>query len=379
MPGVEPSDAHGVAGDPGGRSRRTPDEPARAREARTPGRSAGDEQPPLARTGLRSPTLLGWLWVLAVLVVAGALGALRSLETDAALDQSAAAVLGTLLAVGLAARSGGGVLLPALLAALVGAAAVLTQWPPLLAGVAVATGVLAGCLAVLGTVPARGPLAVVREVVLAQLVATAGALAVGGLAVDIDVDRFGYTVLGLAMAATLPLVHRLGGGLHGLGRRGLVAGLGALVLLVVALAYTAALGTYGSPELIAQVDSARGWLRDHLGAVPRPIEALVGIPALAWGVSVRDRRRQGWWVCAFGTAGTAGAASRLVDPGVSEVATALGAAYSLVVGLLLGFALIRLSGLVTRRRSRRTPEVGPEGPEEGGLHRPEPPRLRALH
>lgn len=363
---------HGVAGDPGGRPRRAPDEPARAREARTPVGSAGDEQRPLPRTGLRSPTLVGWLWVLAVVVVGGALAVLRTQGTDATLDQSAAALLGTLLAVGLAARSGGGVLVPGLLAALVGATAVLTQWSPLLAGVAVATGVVAACLAVLGTVPARGPLTVVREVVLAQLVATAGALAVGGLSVDIDVDRFGYTVLGLSMAATIALVHRLGGGLHGLGRRGLAAGLGALVLLVVALAYTAALGTYGSPELIAQVDSARGWLREHLGAVPHPIEALVGIPALAWGVSVRDRRRQGWWVCAFGTAGTAGAASRLVDPDVTEVATALGAAYSLVVGVLLGLVLIRISRLVTRHRDRRTPE-------EGGVHRPEPPRLRALH
>lgn len=373
MPGVEPTDAHGVARASSGR---TPDEPARAREARTPLRSAGDEQPPPPRVGARSSTSLAWLWVLAVVATSVVLAVLRTRETAAVLDQSTTVVLATLLAVGLAARSGGGVPLPGLVAALLGGAAVLTEWPPLLAGVAVATGVVAACLAVLGTVPARGPVGVVREVVLAQLVATAGALAVGGLSVDLDVDRFGYTVLGLGLAATIALVYRLGGGLHGLGRRGLAAGLGALVLLAVALVYTAALGTYGSPELITQVDTARAWVRDHLGAVPHPIEALVGIPALAWGVSARDRRRQGWWVCAFGTAGTAGAASRLVDPAVTEAATALGAAYSLVVGLLLGLVVIRLARLVTHRRG---PRRGRRTPEEGGVHRPEPPRLRALH
>ena len=65
---------------------------------------------------------------------------------------------------------------------------------------------------------------------------------------DLDTERFAYTVLALAMVATVALVYRLGGGLHGLGRRGLILAAGALVLLLVVLVYTAALTRYGSPE-----------------------------------------------------------------------------------------------------------------------------------
>src|SRR3954452_12070226 len=43
----------------------------------------------------------------------------------------------------------------------------------------------------------------------------------------------------------------------------------------------------------------RPWSRNHLGAFPRPIEAVLGVPALAWGCHMRARRRQGWWLCAF--------------------------------------------------------------------------------
>ena len=199
---------------------------------------------------------------------------------------------------------------------LVGAGAVATQWPALLAGAAVGTGVLAACLAILGTTPAPSFGRAILEVLLAEVVATAGALGVAGFRVDMDADRFSYTVLGLSMAAAVALVYRLGGGLHGLGRSGVAARGTALVLLVVGLAYTAALTRWGSPELRLDVDSAKDWMRDHLGAVPHPIEALLGVPALAWGVTMRDRRRQGWWVCAFGATATATAATRLVGDDV---------------------------------------------------------------
>ena len=33
---------------------------------------------------------------------------------------------------------------------------------------------------------------------------------------------------------------------------------------------------------------------------PAADQALVGVPALVWGCHMRARRRQGWWVCAFG-------------------------------------------------------------------------------
>ena len=117
--------------------------------------------------------------------------------------------------------------------------------------------------------------------------------------------------------------------------------------------------------------SAEGWTRDHLGGVPHPVEVLVGIPALAWGVSLRSRRRQGWWVCAFGVAATAASASRLVDDGLAERATALAAVYSVVLGLLLGLVVIRLERLLTGRGGRHA-----RGEQ---LTRHEPGRLQPLH
>jgi hypothetical protein len=285
--------------------------------------------------------------------------------------QSLAAALGVILAVGLAARSGAHLTLATALALTVAAAAVATQWAPLLAGAAVSTGVIAASLAVLGTRPAASFFTAVLEVVIALLVATAGGLAVAGFAVGIDIERFGYTVLVAAMVTTTVLVYRLGGGLHGLGRRGVILSAGALVLLVVVLVYTAALTRYGSPELVLRVHSAQGWTREHLGGVPHPVEALIGIPALAWGVSLRSRRRQGWWVCAFGTAATATAASRLVDDGLTARGATLSAAYSLALGLLLGLVVIRLERVLTGR-----------GGAHGGqpaAHRREPSRLQPLH
>ena len=175
---------------------------------------------------------------------------------------------------------------------------------------------LAACLAVLATRPAATFLAAVREVVLALLLATLGALGVASFSVRLEVERFAYLVLSIAFVATVALVYRLAGGLHSLGRRGLILAAGATVLLLVVLVYTAALTRYGSPELVLQVRSAQDWMRDHLGGVPHPVEALVGIPALVWGVSMRSRRRQGWWVCAFGAAATAPVTHRLLGDDV---------------------------------------------------------------
>ena len=224
---------------------------------------------------------------------------------------------------------------------IIGGAAVITQWEFLLAGAAVATAVLAACLAVLATRPAPTVFAMLRELVVALLVASAGGVGAAGFAVQIDSERFAYTVLGLTLVGTTALVYRLGGWPAQPGTRGLILAAGALALLVVVLVYTAALTRYGSPELILEVQKAQAWTREHLGAVPHPVEVLVGIPALAWGVSMRSHRRQGWWACVFGTAATGHVASDLINGGGLGLSTTLAAAYSIVLGLLIGFAFIR--------------------------------------
>jgi hypothetical protein len=196
---------------------------------------------------------------------------------------------------------------------------------------------------------------------------------VAGFHSDLRPVRFGYVVLAGALLTALVLVYRLGAGLHGLGRRGYLLAGGALLLLAFALAYSAALGRWGSPELVGQVEDFRAMVRSHLHAVPHPIEALLGVPALAWGVFMRARRRQGWWVCAFGAAATAPATTRFLEFAVPTRATVLAAVYSLVVGLVIGYVVIRIEQSFTGthgRRARRT--------EEAGAHRPEPGRMHAL-
>ena len=51
---------------------------------------------------------------------------------------------------------------------------------------------------------------------------------------------------------------------------------------------------------------------------------------------MRARRRQGWWVCAFGVGATAPIAQALIDPAVTRQESALALGYALVVGLVLG-------------------------------------------
>jgi hypothetical protein len=312
--------------------------------------------------------------VLAVLALAVLLGIAREVSVPTLVEQSAAGALGIALAIGLAARSGADVRIYAAVAVVLVIAAVVTQWAALLGGVAIATAVLAACLAVLGTRPATTFVRVVGEVVLALALATAGGLAVAGFSVDLDPDRIRYSVLPVATAATIALVYRLGGGLHGLGPRGLVLAAGATVLLVVVVVYTAALTRYGSPELVDQARSGRAWVADRLGGAPLPVDVLVGIPALAWGVSMRSRRRQGWWVCAFGAAATATAATRLVVAGGTTTSAVLSAGYGLVLGLLVGLLLIRLEQVITRPpEGRATPA------EQAASLRDEPSRMQPLH
>jgi hypothetical protein len=107
--------------------------------------------------------------------------------------------------------------------------------------------------------------------------------------------------------------------------------------------------------------------------VPRPIEVLLGFPALAWGVSTRARRRQGWWVCAFGAPGLSVVAVSLLDPDMALLEAGLSVLYSLGLGLLVGYGVIRADLFLTGARGRRARQL-----EELAAHRPEPGRLQPL-
>lgn len=320
-----------------------------------------------------------WL-VLLVAATAGLVVARAVDDAPAALPEVSAAAVTVLFAWGLAVRSGGRAWWAITLAAVLGVLAFLTEWPPLLAGGAVATAVLAGTLAVLATQPAATFRVAIREVLVATAVAAIGALAVVGFAPaaahagrELAVVRFGYVVLALALLAAMGLVYRLGAGFHGLGRRGYIVTGVAVAVLAVTLAYSAALARWGAPGMIATVDDVREAFRAHLHAVPHPIAALLGYPALVWGVFTRARRRQGWWVCAFGVAATATAATRLVNPTVPMTTTLLSGLYSLLVGLVLGYVVIRVEQSFTGTHGRRA-----RRDEEANAHRPEPGRFHPL-
>ncbi|MEV5000160.1 hypothetical protein [Nocardioides sp. LML1-1-1.1] len=273
----------------------------------------------------------------------------------------------------LAARTGGRPLVFGALALLCGLVAVLSDQDVLLTGAAVSTSALAAVLGVMITVPASGFLAAARECAVALVCAGVGALATVGFEPAIQKERFEYVGLGLALLGALVLVYRLGAGLHGLGRRGLaVVAVGGVVLMATLL-YAEALRRYGSTGLVDELLSWVRWSRDTLGAFPRPVETVLGVPALVYGVHMRARRRQGWWVCAFGVAATSSTATALANPAVSVTEATLSVVYGLVVGLLLGGLLIRLDLMLTGNRGRRSRVA-----EQAAAVRPEPGRFAPL-
>jgi hypothetical protein len=88
---------------------------------------------------------------------------------------------------------------------------------------------------------------------------------------------------------------------------------------------------------------------------------------------MRARRRQGWWVCAFGVAATAPVTQALLNPAVTVTESGLSVLYGLLGGLVLGFLVIRVDLAVTGPRGRRARRA-----EEAAAIRPEPPRTAPL-
>jgi hypothetical protein len=315
-------------------------------------------------------------WLVVVLVSAAALVAALLGEVGDWLADAGAVATSTAYAWGLAARTGGRPVIFSLLSLVIGGLVIGLDEDPLRSGAAVMTAVLTAVFAVMVTVPARGFVAAVRETVVALLVAAIGSMATLAWAPVVDLRRFEYTVLALALVGSFLTVYRLGSGFHGLGSRGIVTVVAGSVMLALTVGYAELLQRYGTHGLVQTLDDAVRWSHHHLGAFPRPIVALLGVPALTWGTHMRARRRQGWWVCAFGIGLTAPVAYALVDPGrtVREVSLATG--YGAVIGLVLAFVLIRVDLRLSSRRSargRRQAEI-----DEVTAARPEPGRTHAL-
>jgi hypothetical protein len=289
------------------------------------------------------------------------------------LDQAGAVTVSTGFTVGLAIRTGGRPFVFGGLALGLGLLAVLSSYDSLRAGAAVLTVTGTAVLAVMATVPAVRFRTAVREVLVAVGISVVGSLAAVGFRPVVSLERFDYLSLAFSFALAFGLVFRLGAGWHGLGRRGLTVVLIGSLALAISLAYAEMLRRYGSASIVDSTFDAVRWTRDHLGAVPRPLQVLVGFPAMAWGCHMRARRRQGWWVCVYGVAGTASVAGGLMNPATSLLEAALIVAYSLPLGLVLGYGVIRLDLLLTGAGGSRARRA-----EEAAALRPEPRRFEPL-
>jgi hypothetical protein len=326
------------------------------------------------RTGRNRFVVWAWpAWALAVLA-ALVLVACSVLGVGPGwLDQAAAVTISTAFAIALSARAGGRPVVFGLVTLALGLVVVISDMAVLRTGAAVMTATVASVLAVMATVPAVRFRQAVREVGVAVLVSAVGAFAVVGFRPVVAVHRFDYVALALSFVLAAALVYNLGAGLHGLGRRGALVVLVGTAGVAVTLAYAELLRRYGAESVVDDVLDGVGWMRSTLGAAPRPIQMLVGVPAIVWGCHVRARRRQGWWVCAFGVALTTSVSGLLVNPLTSWLEALLIVVYSVLPGLALGYALIRVDLALTGPRGQRARRA-----EEQTALRPEPARFQAL-
>ncbi len=289
------------------------------------------------------------------------------------LDGAGAVAVVTSFSWLLATRTAGRPLISAGLALVLGVGSLLVGGRVLPTGAAVMTCVVGSAYAVMVTVPAVTGFRAMREAVIATLVATVTAFAAVGFEPTVATERFEIVTLLLALVLVLAIVWRLGAGLHGLGRRGIIVVAIGLGVLFATLAYAELLRRYGAQTFVSSVLDFADWTAARIGAFPRPLVVLLGIPALVWGTHVRARRRQGWWVCAFGVAATVPLATGLVSPDSTYLEAGLRAAYSLVLGLLIGYLVIRADLALTGPKGR-----GGRRAEEAGPHRPEPRRFAEL-
>jgi hypothetical protein len=355
----------------------TPD-PAPAVEPESPEETiVGHDAPPVWLLVLWLGVLLAGAAALVWAAVTGAVGRntlLSDLGTPPEwLDGAGAVAVVTALSWLLARRTTGRSLVSAGLALVLGTVSVLVGGRVLPTGAAVMTCVVGSVYAVMVTVPAVTWWKAVRETLVATLVAVVTALAAVGFEPTVGTERFEFAALLLALVLCFTVVYRLGAGLHGLGRRGVIVVAIGLVVLVLTLAYAELLRRYGAQGFVSSLLDFADRTADRIGAFPRPLVVLLGIPALVWGTHMRARRRQGWWVCAFGVAATVPIASGLVSPDSSFAEAGLRAGYSLVLGLLVGYLVIRADLALTGPKGRRGRRA-----EEAGPHRPEPARFAEL-
>ena len=285
------------------------------------------------------------------------------------LQRPAAGLLLVVFAVGLTVRGGGHMRIWVPMSGALAIAAVVLETNLLLASAASVSAVLAAVWAVLVTRPADSLIGSLREFGLSLLVALSGTVSVAAWNAPVNYQRFNLLVVAISLGLAIALVWNLGAGLHGLGRQGFLILAGVALILLVLLAYSSFVRTHGSQTIVDGLSDLVAWMRRNFRGVPRPVEVFIGFPALLVGVSMRSKRREGWWVLVFAVIGTAVLSTSLVTPGALPTYIALSTLYSAVLGLAVGLVARRY---VMRERSARAARAIEE------IVRVEPPRFAPL-
>lgn len=319
---------------------------------------------PIAARLIMGILLIAWL-----VGAAGAGTAVVSVNVPTWIERPSAALLMVVFAVGLTHRGGGYLRIWMPITLVLGVLAVVLETNVLLASAAAVTAVLGAVWAVLVTRPATTAIGAIGEYALTLVVALSGTVAVAAWNAPVNYQRFNLTVLAISLGLVITLVWNLGAGLHGLGRQNfaILAGIAALVLLV--LVYSSFVRSHGSHALVRMLSDWVIWMRQHINGVPRPVEVFIGFPALVVGISLRSRRREGWWILVFAVIGTGMVTTSLVTPGAFPTYIGLSTLYSSILGLIVGLILRQQ---VMKERSARAARAIEE------VVRVEPPRFAPL-
>lgn len=266
-------------------------------------------------------------------------------------QRPAAGVLLVLLASGLVQRGGGHLRIWLPIIAVLAVAAAVTQLSGLLAAAAGLTAVVSAVLAVVATTPGRTVGRLIGEYVVALGIAGSGTVAVAAWNAPVNYPRFNLVVLAVSLGLAIIFVWSLGSGLHGLERQGLAIASGVAVIVILVLVYSSFVRLHGSEQLTDFMSDAIIWMRQKFIGVPRPVEVFIGFPALIVGVSMRSRRRDGWWILVFAVIGTGVMSTSLVMPGAYPSYIGLSTLYSAILGL--GVGLIARAVFVRERRAKR--------------------------
>lgn len=304
--------------------------------------------------------------------IVGTIGAGTSIVAVGApswVERPAAALLMVVFTIGLTHRGGGYLRIWLPMVVLLGALALTMQTSLLLAAAAAVTAVLGAVWAVFATRPAATIVESIREYALALVIALSGTLGVAAWNAPVNYQRFNLIVITVALGLAITLVWNLGAGLHGLGRQNLAILLGVAALLIIVIAYSSFVRTHGSEAVVEFFSDMVIGIRGIFEGVPRPVEVFIGFPALIVGVSLRSKRREGWWILVFAVIGTSVLTTSLVTPGAFPSYIALSTLYSAVLGLVVG--LVLRAQVMKERSSRASRAIET-------IERVEPPRFSAL-